>query len=218
MMTPVTPTAQTGTNAGPDTARKTLSSDLDTFLRLLTAQIRNQDPLEPADGTAYAAQLAQFSTVEQAVRSNELLSAIGDRLGVGSQEAIAWIGREVRHDGPVTLDGSKEDLVLDIPSGADRAELVAHDADGAEAMRRPIDPRSETMTWDGEDGEGGVLPQGAYALTVESWAGAQALGVGTVSRYSLVREVALSGDGPSLILEDGTRVDPATALSIRTPT
>ena len=49
------------TGAGQEAgARQTLSSDLDTFLKLLTAQIENQDPLEPADGTEYASQLATY--------------------------------------------------------------------------------------------------------------------------------------------------------------
>lgn len=48
----------------------------DEFLKLLVAQMKNQDPLNPMDGQQMAAQLAQFSSVEQLVTANETLEAI----------------------------------------------------------------------------------------------------------------------------------------------
>ena len=53
-----------------------LTSDFDTFLKMLTAQAKYQDPLEPLDSTEYAAQLAQFSMVEQQVQTNEQLLSL----------------------------------------------------------------------------------------------------------------------------------------------
>lgn len=58
-----------------------LESDFTTFLNLLTAQLRNQDPMNPTDSTQFVAQLAQFSNVEQAVKSNKTLDAILGALG-----------------------------------------------------------------------------------------------------------------------------------------
>lgn len=48
----------------------------DTFLRLLVAQLKNQDPLNPADGTAFVAQLAQLTQLEQTIAMKEELAAI----------------------------------------------------------------------------------------------------------------------------------------------
>jgi flagellar basal-body rod modification protein FlgD len=52
----------------------------DTFLKLLVAQLKNQDPLKPQDGTAFVAQLAQFSNLEQSIASREALEAIREML------------------------------------------------------------------------------------------------------------------------------------------
>ena len=65
-------------------AAGTISSDFETFLRLLTTQMQNQDPLNPMESTEFASQLAQFSAVEQQVRSNELL--------VGLQAGLQTLG------------------------------------------------------------------------------------------------------------------------------
>ena len=62
----------------------TQSEELTQFLSLLTAQVQNQDPLEPLDATAFTEQLATFSALEQQVQSNRLLEGI---LGVLSQAA-----------------------------------------------------------------------------------------------------------------------------------
>lgn len=191
-------------------ARVSLSADLNTFLTLLTAQIRNQDPLEPADGTEYAAQLAQFSNVEQGVRTNELLSELAARLGGGdATEAARWIGLDVRHDGPVLVaPGRTTRLHLDIPQAADRAELVASDASGADVMRRPIPPGDPHLDWDGGNAAGGRLADGTYTLRVESYAGSQALDPRPVRSFARVEEVALDATGTQLVLEGGARIAP----------
>ncbi len=53
-----------------------ISSDFDTFLKMLKVQMENQDPLNPTDSSEYAQQLATFSGVEQAVLTNDLLTAL----------------------------------------------------------------------------------------------------------------------------------------------
>ncbi len=50
-----------------------ISGDFETFLKLLTTQMRNQDPLKPMDSTEFVAQLASFSAVEQQIRANDRL-------------------------------------------------------------------------------------------------------------------------------------------------
>ena len=200
----------------PD-ARTKLSGDLDTFLRLLTAQIRNQDPLQPADGTAYAAQLAQFSTVEQAVRTNELLTRLGGALGGSGADAAAWVGLELRHDGAVPVDGTSRRLIFARPPGAERAEVVAYDAAGVERLRSTLPPGVDSIEWAGEDGAGGRLSHGLYRLEVVGWIGGEALAPVPVETYARVSEVLLGADGPTLVLDGGARIAPDRAAAIRAP-
>ena len=70
-------------------ARSALASDFDTFLRMLTTQMQNQDPLNPIDSTDYATQLATFSGVEQQVRTNSLLADLGTWLAE-TDMIITW--------------------------------------------------------------------------------------------------------------------------------
>jgi flagellar basal-body rod modification protein FlgD len=75
---PITSAAQTATDA-QKTAKADVAgalTDTDTFLSLLVAQLKNQDPLNPADGTQFVTQLATFSGVEQSTQMRDDLDAI----------------------------------------------------------------------------------------------------------------------------------------------
>lgn len=204
--------------ADPATSEKpAASSDFDTFLKLLTAQIRNQDPLEPTDATAYTSQLATFSNVEQSVKTNTLLSQMIARLD--SQQvtgAANYIGMDVRHSGPVGHVGDQTTLYTATNAVADRAELVVEDLRGREIGRYPIDPKAESLGWPGS-GQGASVPSGQYALHVESWAGDRALDPTPVAHYAQVEEVVLGSAGAELILRGGVRLPIELLESIRAP-
>lgn len=205
-------TTTTATSASPSP-----TSDFDTFLRLLTAQIRNQDPLEPADSTAYTAQLATFSNVEQSVKTNDLLAEMIQRLD--SQQisgASDWIGMEVRHSGPVAHQGGETVLHTTINPVADRVELVISDARGGEVARHAIDPDGETLRWPGA-GQGGSVPDGDYTLHIDAWAGERQLDATPVDHYAQVTEVVLGASGTELILNGRVRLPADQLQSIRQP-
>lgn len=213
----------TATTPGPDgdeaRARGALSSDLDTFLTLLTAQIRNQDPLNPADSTEFASQLATFSNVEQAVRSNELLSEMVDRLDRQAlASAGAWIGMDARHEGAVTLGHAPVRLAADLPEAADRAQLVARDAAGTEVGRLTIPAGTTEFEWSGALDDDGALPPGRYHLSVEAWAGDRPLDRAALSSFARIAEVALEPGGAVLRLETGDVVAMPDLLGLRAPT
>ncbi len=211
--------ASAGSVAMPPPALGTASptSDFDTFLKLLTAQIRNQDPLEPADSTAYTAQLATFSNVEQAVKTNDLLAQMISRLdGQQIGGASAYLGMEVRHSGPLAHTGGSTIVHTNINPTADRAELVVRDARGAEVARHPIDPDGQTVGWPA-NGSGGSVANGTYRLDVESWAGERKLDPTRVDHYAKVAEVVFASGGSELILEGGVRLPADGLQSIRAP-
>jgi flagellar basal-body rod modification protein FlgD len=60
--------------------RKTIAQNFDQFLGLLTTQLRNQSPLDPLDSNQFTQQLVQFSSVEQQLKTNDLLTALSKNL------------------------------------------------------------------------------------------------------------------------------------------
>jgi flagellar basal-body rod modification protein FlgD len=80
-----TSSTQADTSTSSTTSTTTSASgDEQMFLQLLVAQLKNQDPMNPADGTQFVAQLAQFSSLEQLISLNTTVGNIGTALGVTS--------------------------------------------------------------------------------------------------------------------------------------
>lgn len=86
-------TATTGSAAQDPlaTAASRNQLDYDAFLRLLTTQLTNQDPLNPMDNTEYVAQLATFSEVEQSIQTNQMLETLLSANAIAAADGL--IGR-----------------------------------------------------------------------------------------------------------------------------
>ena len=100
----ISPTAVNGTSRS-DAKSKTMV-DYESFLKLLVAEMKNQDPTKPMDSTDFIAQLATFSQVEQSVQSNTKLDQI--------LQASALIGREV-----TSADGKTTGVVTEVKVKSD---------------------------------------------------------------------------------------------------
>ncbi|WP_411033971.1 flagellar hook assembly protein FlgD [Shinella sp. BYT-45] len=86
----------TVTGADSTTDSKSATLNYESFLKLLVAQMKNQDPTEPMDATQQMAQLATFSQVEQTIKTNKNLESLLQRTSL--QEANSVIGRTVTSD------------------------------------------------------------------------------------------------------------------------
>jgi len=162
---PVAATAQ-GKNSS-------VSSDFETFLKMLTVQMQNQDPLNPIDSTDYAVQLATFSGVEQQVRTNQILSDLISLMGgSGLGQAAQWIGKDVLAVGPVSYEG--DPLTIEIPAArrAERLSLIVRDAGGAVVATGQIPQGATSIDWNGHDAGGQTLPAGIYRFSVRDAEGA----------------------------------------------
>lgn len=190
-----------------------ISSDFQTFLRMLTAQMQNQNPLEPIEASDFAVQLATFSGVEQQVRTNTLLSQLASRMGLA--EMAGWVGREALTSAPVYLDGAPRRLVPPEVPGADRAELVVTDRDGREVTRRAVDPRATEILFEMPNEYEGGVPVGHYAVKVESFRGGVSLGVAPVMTYARIDEARSDQGKLLLVLEGGHLIDSAQVAGLR---
>ncbi len=208
--------ASRGTAAQPR-ATTAAPGDYDMFLRMLTVQMQNQDPLNPIDSADYAVQLATFSGVEQQTRTNQLLETLAGRFDLlGLSELAGWVGNEARAAVPVAFDGETPvALALSADPRADRAVLVVRDRAGAVVAREEVAPATASLGWSGQDAGGAPLPPGTYALTLESHAAGEVIATSTPQSWSRIAEVVAGADGPRLILAGGAEVAASAVSALR---
>ncbi len=208
------PNAQTG----GETETGVISSDFETFLKMLTVQMQNQDPLNPIKSEDYAVQLATFSGVEQQVRTNDLLEALAAQMGVSGMAQLAgWVGMEARAVMPGYFDGAPITLTPNPESTADRADLVVSNADGFEVQRIAISVSKDPITWTGLDGNGAELPHGTYSFEVESFSNGALSRTDPAEVYSRIVEARADGGATILVMEGGAEVPANEVTAIREP-
>ncbi|MGJ8543959.1 MAG: flagellar hook capping FlgD N-terminal domain-containing protein [Sulfitobacter sp.] len=195
-----------------------LSSDFETFLKMLTAQARYQDPLEPIDSSEYAAQLAQFSMVEQQVKGNDLLTALTQQLGLSNMgEMAGWIGMEARSTGPAYFGGAPITITPRPLADADTVHLVVYDAQGTEVDRHAIPVAADPVQWAGVKADGTAFDSGAYSFAVESRKAGAVLLDEPAETYSMVTELRQEGSDTLLVLEGGTLISASAVTALRSP-
>jgi flagellar basal-body rod modification protein FlgD len=210
--------AQNAAAAANAASNRLISSDFQTFLEMLTAQMQNQDPLNPVDSSDYAVQLATFSSVEQQVQTNDLLTSLIANLSQsGISDLASWVGMDARTDAPARFEG--EPLTLyPLPAVlADEAWLVVRDQSGAEVSRSSIALDGSEIAWDGLDADGDPLPDGVYAFEVENHSGGSLLGSTPVEHYANVAEAQNIDGNLILLLEGGVQIYAADVIALRKP-
>jgi len=195
-----------------------ISADFETFLRMLTTQLQNQDPLNPMESTEFAVQLATFSGVEQQVQTNQQLAALSAQFAVmGMAQLAGWVGQEARAAADVWYSGTPVELAPNPADTADQAVLVVRDAEGSLVSREEIPVGTEPYLWLGADAAGDPLPEGRYTITLESSRGGEVLAEAPVEYYSPVTE-ARGVDGSIVLVFRGGIEVPATAITaLRSP-
>ena len=167
----ITPNLQGNTEA--TRAGAELNANFDMFLKLLTTQMQNQDPLDPMDTSEYTQQLVQYSQVEQSIQQT---GALKDILAALSTQDLAqsanFLGQRVELDSPTS--GLSDQRPAQWSWEADRpiAALTATitDVRGRVIETRELDPASAgEMVWDGSlTSSGGTAAEGAYTLSLSA--------------------------------------------------
>lgn len=208
--------------AGADPAAKVtrngaaISADFETFLKMLTVQMKNQDPLNPTDPADYAAQLATFSAVEQQVLTNVRLASIESQLSVQSVSQLAgWIGHEAKTEGDIWYNGAPVTLSPTPAPGSNRAVLVVQDEAGRVVSREDIPPGAQSYQWLGAGIDGNPLPAGRYSLSLESWQGDEIIHQGGIGHYAEIVEARADPSGPFLTLKGGIDIAASAVMAFR---
>lgn len=160
------------TDAASAQAGKDLTSQYTTFLNLLTAQIKNQDPLSPMDTTDWTNQLVQYSSVEQQIKANSYLAQIAAGTGDTLTSATDYIGKVVTVDqNIVALSGGSANWNYSLATDATEVTLTIRDVDGNIVWNGPAPEKGSgehSFTWDGKSASGSNLPDGAYSMTISA--------------------------------------------------
>jgi flagellar basal-body rod modification protein FlgD len=222
MTTPVTsPAASSSASSAANTsALAQLSSNFQTFLSLLTTQLKNQDPLSPLDSNQFTQQLTQMSGVEAQLQTNALLQQISSNTGTGIQTAVSLIGKQVKAaSDSANLTNGQAQWVYNLPSGAADVKLTIVNAAGqvvhAEA---PTDLAAgdHTLSWNGKDLNGVKLPDGPYTLQITA-NDASGKALATTTYVEGVASAVEQSSGTTMITIGGTQVPWNQVVSITQP-
>jgi flagellar basal-body rod modification protein FlgD len=160
-----------GASATDQSSGNTLGKD--DFLKLMMAQLQNQDPTAPMDNQAFVAQLAQFSNLEQLQGVNTRLDSLTvGQAGANQQAAANLVGKDVSYKSSSvawTQGTSGAAIGAQLTSQATTVTATIKDPSGAvvRTLRYGAEPAGNfSATWDGLDDHGNVLPSGTYTLSV----------------------------------------------------
>lgn len=160
-------------NAG----KKSTATNTETFLKLLTTQLKNQDPLSPTDTTQMTQQITQMTGVEQQLVTNDLLAAlVGMNTGTGLSEGVSMISKQVTATTDnATLKGGKATFSWTQAGASTSLKVEVKNAAGQVVRTlKPDDQKSgdHVLTWDGKDDSGAQLPDGGvYTVAVTAKGG-----------------------------------------------
>jgi flagellar basal-body rod modification protein FlgD len=195
----------------------------DDFLKMLVMQLRYQDPMSPMQSTEFAAQLAQFSSVEQLSNINTMLSQSIDASylmtqAISNSLSATLIGKEVRATADAFHYRGSGDVKLGytLPQTAGSVVVKIYDESGTLVRTINNAGTSEgdnSFTWDGKDESGQTLGSGKYKFTVEAKdSNSNAL---TVSQfiYGTINGVRFKAEG-SFFVVDGSEIPLSHILEI----
>lgn len=210
--------AQNGNNSAG--ASKTLSADMNTFLTLLTTQLKYQDPLDPMDTAEFTNQLVQYSSVEQAIQTNAKLETLLNMsmANLGAQ-AVSYIGKVAQVLGDVMpLENGLAKATYTLDKNVTSAVITVKDMDGKIVYSETGNKTAGThdFKWDGKDADGNQLKDGAYQIVVTTnVANGESPAKVTTTVFGKVTGVASDSNGVYVGLGDAVTANLGDILTVR---
>ncbi|MBU0508917.1 copper resistance protein CopC [bacterium] len=196
------------------------------FLRMLTAQLKAQDPLNPLSGQDFASQLATFSSLQE-------LQGIGSKLdqsleaslllthSFNNTMAASLIGKVVRAEAnTVTITGNGQGtLAYQLSSAATDVNLEVLDSDGKVVRTISVPAQhagSHSVTWDGLNSDGRHVTAGTYTFRVNATDAEGSRVTATTFIEGVVSEVRYQ-DGNVILMVGDREISLGQVLSLRDP-
>jgi flagellar basal-body rod modification protein FlgD len=195
--------------------------NFDTFLKLLVTQLKNQDPLNPMDGTEFTGQIAQFSSLEQQIRGNDLLEKVAQAKDYSQQAlAVGFIGREALIPGTeATMADGKLEFGYRVDEGATNVDIEILNSAGqvVHTIKGDATPGGHIASWNGKGPNGAVIAEdGTFKLRISANNVDGKKIPSATFTYGIVTEVTSDGKGTTSVgTMDGRTTDFENILSVR---
>ncbi len=202
--------------------QQSLNTTYNSFLTLLTAQLKNQDPLSPMDTNTFTQQLVSMNGVQQQLLSNTLLQQlVTQSTGAGSVgSAVNMIGKSVTSQSSVAaLNGGAANWTYTLPSAAANATLEVLDDKGNvvwSGNAPDLTTGDHAFSWNGKTSSGTTLTSGDYTLNVTAANSANQTLAATTSIQGLVTGVQ-TANGVTQVNVGGVPVNFNTITSVKNP-
>ncbi len=194
-------TAGASANASSLLGQQEIASNFQEFLKLLTTQLKNQDPLSPLDTNQFTQQLVAFASVEQQLKTNTDLDKLV-MLNKTSQAtaALGFVGSQVTADGSTTQlkNGLAAWNITSPRPAAASVSIVDQNGNTVWTGQQTLDTGTQSYSWNGRTSTGAIAPDGLYTIQITAQdAAGQSVAVST--QYTgTVTGVDLSGSQPLL--------------------
>ncbi len=162
------------TTGAAATSKARLATDFDQFLKLLTAQLQNQDPLDPLNSNEFVQQLVSFTGVEQAIATNANLENLIAQNRAGQvASAVSYLGTTIEAKGDqIVLAGGEARFIYTLSENTASTSIVIANQSGETvfAGQGNTTAGEHGFVWDGRDANGNLQPEGLYKVTVSAFA------------------------------------------------
>ena len=189
--------------AGLASDSSSIAGNFDTFLSLLTTQLKNQNPLDPLDTNQFTSQLVQFSSVEQQLKTNSYLQAMMTSTQDSSNnQAVSYIGKTVTSTGTSSdLKDGAATWSFNLPQAATVTATIK-DANGNQVYTETgaMAAGNGQFNWDGIGTDGTTQPNGTYTISLTAKTSTGSYVAASTQTTGVVTGVDLTGSQPSLIV------------------
>ncbi|KTF70591.1 flagellar hook assembly protein FlgD [Sphingomonas sp. HT-1] len=205
-MTLVT-SATTTTSTTTDAASSKLTADYSLFLKLLTTQMQNQDPMNPMDSSQFTQQLVQYSQVEQSIQQNKTLNTMLSTMNMQSlTQSSSMIGQAVEVDSDMAATSATKPAQWNWIAANAVTSVTAKilDSKGSTVDTRTFDATgtSGSFTWDGTTKDGKALDPGIYRVELTGSNATVASIKMTASAAGTVDNVQMINGSPVVSIND----------------
>lgn len=202
--------ASSSTATGSTAGKATLGSNFNTFLTMLTTQLKHQDPLSPMDSTQFTNQLVQFSSVEQQINANSNLEKlIKLQQTAQTSQGISYLGQTVEVAGTdLALQDGAASLSYTLPKEARDVKILIKDSSGKQVNSITGEAASgrHDISWNGKDSSGTQLDDGRYSIQVVATGADGTAITATSTTFGRVTKVTNDAtNGSQLVMGAGTK-------------